>query len=374
MSEPGPTVSESIQSERRRLLIDATITAISEYGLFKLTLAKIAKIAGLTAGSVNFHFDSKEALLLETLAFLTRELQESIDQALILAGEDPADKLLAIFDASLNPEITEPKKMAVWYAFSSEARAREDYQKICGEQDHKNFQITRHLCEQIISKGGKQESMSARAMANANQGLIDEIWQEILYAGENYDREDARHVYLSFLASVFPWCFEMPKAPSAAKNGLSRKEGTLTIARAGPEHLTVANELFDLYRQFRGKTANTKQSKRFLSKNMKQDNSAIFLAMNENDKAVGFMQLYTNRCSLETRSFLTLNDLYVDNHYRGRGIGHELLQQAKKYAKKLGACRIELDTAVDNFGAQSLFEELGYKKDLDFYQYSLEIS
>ena len=374
MSEPGPTVSESIQSERRRLLIDATITAISEFGLFKLTLAKIAKIAGLTAGSVNFHFDSKEALLLETLAFLTTELQDSIDQALILAGDDPADKLLAIFDASLNPEITEPKKMAVWYAFSSEARAREDYQKICGEQDQKNFQITRHLCGQIISKGGKQKTMSARAMANANQGLIDEIWQEILYAGENYDREDARHVYLSFLASVFPWSFEMPNAPSAAKSGLSRKEGTLTITRAAPEHLTVASELFDLYRQFRGKTANTKQSKRFLSKNMKQDNSAIFLAMNENDKAVGFMQLYNNRCSLETRPFLTLNDLYVDNHYRGRGIAHELLQQAKKYAKKLGACRIELEAAVDNFGAQALFEELGYEKDVEFFQYSLEIS
>ena len=54
-----------IHSERRRLLIDATISAISEHGLSKVTLAKIAQIAGLTAGSVNFHFDSKELLLLE---------------------------------------------------------------------------------------------------------------------------------------------------------------------------------------------------------------------------------------------------------------------------------------------------------------------
>ena len=38
-----------IQNERRRLLIDATISAISEHGLSKVTLAKIAQIAGLPA-------------------------------------------------------------------------------------------------------------------------------------------------------------------------------------------------------------------------------------------------------------------------------------------------------------------------------------
>ena len=39
-----------------------------------MTLAKISSIAGLTAGTVNFHFDSKESLLLETLNFVSEEL------------------------------------------------------------------------------------------------------------------------------------------------------------------------------------------------------------------------------------------------------------------------------------------------------------
>ena len=373
MSEPGPTVSEAIQTERRRLLIDATITAISQFGLAKLTLAKIAKIAGLTAGSVNFHFDSKESLLLETLAFLTRELQESIDEALFLAGDDPADKLLAIFDASLNPEITEPKKMAVWYAFSSETHARDDYQKICGEQDRKNFQITRRLCEQIITSGGKQNAMNPRAMANANQGLIDEIWQEILYAGEGYDRVDARHVYVSFLASVFPWSFEMPSAPASANAALSKKDGTLKIVRAGPEHLKKVSPLFDLYRQFYGEAPDPKRAKGFIGQNIRQDHSVVFLALDEKGKTLGFTQLYPNRCSVEARPFLTLYDLYVDSKYRKSGVGHELMEEARKYAKKVGACRIDLEADIDNYGAQALYEELGYKRDEHFYKYSLQI-
>ena len=48
-------------------LIQATVAAISRHGLSELTSAKIAGIAGHTAASINFHFGSKEALLLATL-------------------------------------------------------------------------------------------------------------------------------------------------------------------------------------------------------------------------------------------------------------------------------------------------------------------
>ena len=128
--------------ERRNLLIDATITAIAEFGLSKLTLAKISSIAGLTAGTVNFHFDSKESLLLETLNFVSEEFDRGIANALKNAGPDPAKRLAAIIDASLDPEITEHRKMAVWHAFDSESRGREDYQRIRGALDKQNFKIS----------------------------------------------------------------------------------------------------------------------------------------------------------------------------------------------------------------------------------------
>ena len=153
--------------ERRNLLIDATITAIAEFGLSKLTLAKISSIAGLTAGTVNFHFDSKESLLLETLNFVSEEFDRGIANALKNAGPDPAKRLAAIIDASLDPEITEHRKMAVWHAFDSESRGREDYQRIRGALDKQNFKLILSLCEQIINGANKQSEISARAIANA---------------------------------------------------------------------------------------------------------------------------------------------------------------------------------------------------------------
>ena len=91
--------------------------------------------------------------------------------------EDPAAKLLALMEASLDSNVTEPRKMAVWYAFSAEARSRKDYQRICGTQDQKILNLTHQFCREIIRKGEKDSHMNALAMANAVQGLVDEIWQ-----------------------------------------------------------------------------------------------------------------------------------------------------------------------------------------------------
>ena len=47
--------------------------------------------------------------------------------------------------------------------------------------------------------------------------------------------------------------------------------------------------------------------------------------------------------------------------------------KSHKYAKKIKAKRIQLSTAIDNFIGQSLYESLGYVKDIDFYTYDFEI-
>ena len=55
MGAKKSVTNQALQAERRRLLIDATMSAISEFGLARLTLARIAKIAGLSAGTDNLH-------------------------------------------------------------------------------------------------------------------------------------------------------------------------------------------------------------------------------------------------------------------------------------------------------------------------------
>jgi TetR/AcrR family transcriptional repressor of bet genes len=373
MSDNKKGVNQTIQAERQRLLIDATMSAISEHGLTKLTLAKIAAIAGLSAGSVNFHFSSKEALLLATLRHLAEEFAQGIEQALDDSGTDPAQRLQAIFETSLNPEITEPRKMAVWFAFSAESRGRQDYKRICGSQDRKIFDITVRLCDELIHRGGKQDYMNARAMANAVQGLVDEIWEEILYAGDDYDREDGRFIYQSFLASVFPWAFDPPQAESPAMGRLTVSDKSLRVSRAKKEELKELSALFDLYRQFYQQPEDPKLARKYMGDNLRKERSVVYIARDAGGEALGFVQLYPAWCSVAAAPFWTLYDLFVAEAGRKRGIGRALMLAAEQHARKTGASRIDLETATDNYIGQALYEDLGYERDTEFYKYSLSL-
>lgn len=373
MSEKKKAANKAIQIERRRLLIDATMSAISEHGMSGLTLAKIAREAGLSAGSVNFHFDSKESLLLATLNYVAEEFEQGIDLAIAQAASEPAAKLLALLEASLDPSVTEPRKMSVWYAFSAEARSRKDYQRICGAQDQKILNLTLQFCREIIREGNRESQMNALAMANAVQGLVDEIWQEMLFAGDSYDRESSRYLYLSFLASVFPWSFAHPEHVGSRGAPLSTADKSLRIVTADKSHVVEVAKLFDLYRQFYHEPSNLKLAKQFIGNNIRQKRSFILLAMDAEGRSLGFTQLYPGWCSVAAAPLMTLYDLYVDREARQRGVARALMAAAQKVARKAKACRIDLETETDNYQAQALYEDLGYERDTAFYKYSLEL-
>ena len=99
----------------------------------------------------------------------------------------------------------------------------------------------------------------------------------------------------------------------------------------------------------------------------------VFLALDREEQALGFVQLYPGWCSVAAAPLLTLYDLFVDPAARQRGVGKALMLQAHKHARKVKACRIDLETATDNHAAQTLYEQLGYQRDTAFYKYSLEL-
>ena len=64
---------------RRKQLIKATIKCIAKNGLSGTTMADVTKLAGLSLGIVNLHFETKEKLLVETLRFITDEYRNGLD-------------------------------------------------------------------------------------------------------------------------------------------------------------------------------------------------------------------------------------------------------------------------------------------------------
>jgi phenylpropionate dioxygenase-like ring-hydroxylating dioxygenase large terminal subunit/AcrR family transcriptional regulator len=198
-------------------LIRATVAAISRHGLSELTSAKIASTAGHTAASINFHFGSKEALLLATLREVSEEFANAMERVTEEAGGDDLATLLGIVDASLGRGLSDSHKIAVWYAFLSESKARGDYQRICGERDAAWSRMVVDLCRRLIAARCKGQWPDAEAVAQGLMGLIDQEWQGILFEGDAFDREAARRQCRAYLCSVFPWLAPRIEAASPAR-------------------------------------------------------------------------------------------------------------------------------------------------------------
>jgi phenylpropionate dioxygenase-like ring-hydroxylating dioxygenase large terminal subunit/AcrR family transcriptional regulator len=213
MAQPDLQV---LPTGRKQDLIDATMRTIAEHGLSNVTLAKVAALAGCTPAAVSFHFNSKEALLTATLRQVAEEFEHTLAAAIAQAGDDPGRALEALLDVCMGEQLTAPRKVAVWYAFLSEGSARADYQQLCGTRDDWYFETILDLCRKVIAQADPPRPPDALAVAYGLVGLIDSLWQEILFTGDSYDRVAGRRTCQAYLASVFPWRFEMPSAQAAA--------------------------------------------------------------------------------------------------------------------------------------------------------------
>jgi ribosomal protein S18 acetylase RimI-like enzyme len=145
------------------------------------------------------------------------------------------------------------------------------------------------------------------------------------------------------------------------------------IIKAEEKHIEKIGILFNLYRQFYKYESNLIKSTNYIKDRINNNESIIFIAINDANEAIGFVQLYETFGSLDLGKIVILYDLYVKEDHRKNNIGRKLMIKSHEYAKKINAKRIQLSTAIDNYIGQSLYESLGYVKDDDFYTYDFEI-
>lgn len=97
----------------------------------------------------------------------------------------------------------------------------------------------------------------------------------------------------------------------------------------------------------------------FLDSRLNNQESIIFIAY-QDDRAVGFTQLYPTYSSVRTHKSWILNDLYVAATARKTGIGESLINSAIAFAKADGTDVIQLETQIDNSVAQGLYLKMGF--------------
>ena len=117
--------------------------------------------------------------------------------------------------------------------------------------------------------------------------------------------------------------------------------------------------LFDLYRQFYHQQPDLSGAKNFLEDRMKNNESVIFVA-EENNKLLGFVQLYPIFTSVGMKRSWLLNDLFVLSEHRRRGIAKMLLDKSKDLARESDASGLLLETSKNNIEGNKLYPAEGF--------------
>ena len=149
--------------------------------------------------------------------------------------------------------------------------------------------------------------------------------------------------------------------------------------------------LFDDYRQFYQCPSDRTAACAWLTDNLDQHRSVIFIAEAQagsaaegnqqaaqekpgSNPAIGFTQLYPALCSVDLVPYYVLYDLFVLPAARKHGVATALMTAAADFARKDGAARLDLETAHTNQTAKRLYLKLGYEADTTFQKYSLELT
>lgn len=154
---------------------------------------------------------------------------------------------------------------------------------------------------------------------------------------------------------------------------------SVRIVRATPADAPRLVPIFEAYRAFYGKPPAEEASLAFLSERLDRGESAVFLALaapsNPCDEPaiVGFVQLYPTFSSVNLRRIWTLNDLFVVEAYRRRGVARQLIAAAVALARETSARSLALLTEETNTPAQALYESLGWTRDTVYRRYTLTI-
>ena len=154
----------------------------------------------------------------------------------------------------------------------------------------------------------------------------------------------------------------------------------MQIKRITLSEYKLVTDLFDKYRVFYKQPSDIRLAESFIKERLENKESIIFVALADKGGEpvpAGFTQLYPLISSAKAAKNWLLNDLYVEADYRKQGIGGALIKTAMDFARSQNSTFVKLETAIDNYNAQKLYESIGFKKQEPgnaFFAYQIQLA
>ncbi len=113
------------------------------------------------------------------------------------------------------------------------------------------------------------------------------------------------------------------------------------------------------FRAFYQQESNHRELQTFIKSRITNEDSVIFVA-EENNELIGYAQLYPSFSTIKLSNIWILNDLFVLESFRGKGVASELIETVLSFSVKEQRKQVWLLTETDNKRAKQLYKRKGF--------------
>ena len=132
----------------------------------------------------------------------------------------------------------------------------------------------------------------------------------------------------------------------------------MRIFKAEQWNVPALLPLFEEYRLAHGMSENPDRTLTFLSNRIRFGESIFFIVMDENEKAVGFIQLYPCLSSLQLQRYWQLTDIFVQAGKYQNEIYKALIEKAKEFVAFTQSTRL---TVEQDMQQRAILESEGFR-------------
>ena len=194
---------------RRDALIRATIAEIGRVGSLDVTMAKIARRAGVSAALAHHYFGSKDQLFLASMRHILREFGGSV-RARQGRTTAPGRRLRAVVEASFAPEQFDRECVASWLAFYVLAQTSDEAARLLRVYARRLDSNLVHPLRALVDEA------AARRIAQGIASLIDGLYIRCALQDHAPDAEGAQRMTLDYIDLTLAREAALAAAPAPA--------------------------------------------------------------------------------------------------------------------------------------------------------------
>ena len=163
------TLKTSIETIRRRDLVEAAYQTFLEHGLSGMTMVRIGKRAGMSHGIVNYYFKSKDALLSAVVRKANFLIMEDTARRLRLA-DTPRTRISAIILANFTEELFTRDIARAWVSYYSAIGQNPDFERLQHVVDRRLMSNLMHELGQLTTPDRARKTATNVAL------LLEGLW------------------------------------------------------------------------------------------------------------------------------------------------------------------------------------------------------